>query len=339
MKPDILKKQSVSRSAPDQVQHQMKRGRLTALLLINSMSWRWKDLVTVKLRHSGGTVLICDRMPAYQLAQLCDLKQGRPTTGTPNEQQDDNGDEPTTYTTSNTGQLSVINAFVLPVGHITLNGDGELEISVETCAVPAYAPATTITTGYIKFVALAGPIRTDFILTHELMKDLETTESLVREIYLSGKNGVSFFDDGGLAANPIPKDIQIRLKANGELSESDLEVNSAVTAISGELSTAPGPLIRIFTDGGPLPSTVEIKVSGNDCQQAELLIIRETEVAHMTSQSIVNLLAAEQKKVEVLEATDPQKALALVQSGKIQPSEVISKAKDSIVVQPTPIAA
>ena len=344
MKLDLLKAQAVSRALNDSVQYQLKRGRITALLFISSLTWHFKDKITIKLRHEGGLLTVCDRVSAYQLAELCDLKQGRPSTGTSNYAQDENGDDPAGYVTTNPGQRSLVNAFTLPIGHLTLDGAAELEVTIDTQQQGAVAPATSPATGVIKIVGVQGPRRTDTVLCYDMLNDLESTQHNVREAYLSAVNGISFFPTTGVGTPDgvdivKAKDIIVRLDSDGEMGETDVETFGAMTAITGELSTAPGGLVRIFQEHGTLPATLGLKVFGSDAAAAQLLFIREVNIPHMTSNSLVQAVAHEQRKVEVLEQNDPERARALIQNGTIKPSEVLQAAKDSIKPLAVPASA
>lgn len=330
MKLDILKTEGVSRSQNQTVQYQLKRGRLSGLLLVSGLTWHYKDFLTVKLRHEGGLVTVVDRVSCFLLAQLCDMKQGRPTTGTPNENQDINGDETAALITTNPGQLAVINAFYLPLGHITLAGTAELEINIDTAFQAPIAPATTFQTGTIKIIAVQDAVRADTILTYDRFNDLEATQHNVREMFLVGKNGQSFFNDGGASTIPVPKDVLVRLDANGETNTVDVECLGAMTAITGELSTSPNALIRAYSENGALPSSVTYRVTGADAGHASLLFVREVNIPHMTSASIVSAMSIEQKKVEQLEQNDPERAKSLMQTGQIRSSETIQAAKESV---------
>lgn len=339
MKLDILKTEGVSRAAANTVQYQLKRGRLSGLLFISGLTWHYKDLITVKLRHEGGSLTVVDRISAFVLGQLCDMKQGRPTTGTPNETQDINGEETAQLISINPGQLAVNNAFYLPLGHLTLAGTAELEITVESAAKGLIAPATAFQTGTIKIVAVQDAVRADTILTYDQLNDLETTQHNVREMYLVGRKGQSFFNDGGASLIPVPMDVQVRLDANGETTSVDVECLGAMTAITGELSTSPNALIRAYSENGALPSSITYRVTGADCAFASLLFVREVQIAHMTSASIVAAMSIEQKKVEQLEANDPERAKALIQTGVIRPSDVIQNAKESVRTLAVPVSA
>lgn len=330
MKQDILKTASVSRAMNGQVQYQLKRGRISGLLFISGLTWHYKDRITVKLRHEGGLVTVVDRISAFILATLCDLKQGRPSTGTPNETQDINGDETSALIVVNPGQLAVVNALYLPLGHLTLSGTAELEITIETVAELPIWPATVAQVGTIKIVAIQDAVRADTLLTYDQLNDLEATQHNVREMFLVGRNGQSFFNDGGSSTVPLPMDISVRLDANGETQTTDVECLGAMTAIQGELSTSPNALIRAYQENGALPSTLAYRVTGANASHASLLFVREINIPHMTSQSLVAAMALEQKKVEQLEQNDPERAKSLIQSGVIRPSSVIQDAKESI---------
>ena len=339
MRIDNLTTGSVDRSRPTQVQYKMVRGELTALLITNSTTFHWKDQITVKLRHSGGLLTVVDRVSAFLLATLTDLKQGMPTTGTPNyvgtadgEDNDDGG-----YVQINQGVKFFQNAILLPLGHITLTGKEELEIIVESAQQTVFDPTINggvAPTGVVKISSVKNKSRVDTILCYDQSADLEATQSSVREIYLVGVNNVSFFKNavaGAIYGVPQCADITVKLGVDGDDSENDLESYAAMTAITGQLSYQPSGLIRVFQDLESLPASVYIKVFGSDKAGAEILYIRETTVPHMVGQSILKGVDTEQKRIEVLEANEPDKARALQQAGVIAASADLAKAKDNFV--------
>ena len=331
MRPDFLTKKAMSRATDDSLNYQLKRGRLSSLLFINSMSWHFKDRITVKLRHPGGLITVVDRISALLLLQLCDLKQGKPTVGTINTNEDE---VPNGLVTTNSGQTFVDNAFLLPLGHLTLE-NCELEIIVETAAQPAQAPATSPSTGIVKIVAIETATSADILYTYDINSDLENTAHQVREIYLvSSPNDVSFFT---LDANnaTVGKDVVCRLDVDGSMYEVDVETLGAITSITGELSQAPNGLVKAFQESGTIGATVGIKIFGNDKAMAQLLYIKELIVPGMVAQSVHSAIALEQRKVERLELREPEQAAALVATGKISTSAVLAEAKAQL---PAPVA-
>lgn len=343
MRPDLLTTGTIDRNRQCTVQHKMIRGRITSLLLLNSATWHYHDIVTIKLRSSAGMLTVVDRVPALVLADRCDLMKGRPTIGTPAYAGDAPGgiangrfDGPSGINYTNAGQVFNVDAFELPLGHITLNGDEELEIVVETCpqytVVGGNTPVAAGTKqGLVQIVAVSDRMRTDYILTYEIVSSLEETHNQVREIMLVGKKHVSLLRDSSFAGQVAGKDIRVKLKADGEDSETPIEVLSALTAINGDLTTAPNSLIRLFRDMESIPATCYVKVSGSDKDEVELLIIRETQVPHMVAASVVAAVTVEQQRVEKLEINEPEKAAALIQMGKIASSADLQKAKENLV--------
>jgi len=341
MRTDLLKTATVDRAFDSSIQYQMVRGRLNDLLFINTTTWHYKDRITVKLRSEAGLKVLVDRVSALQLAELCDLKQGMPTTGTPDYigTADGNNNENNGLVYVNQGIKFYLNAFTLPLGHITLNGSAQLEITVDVAhmdkqvvnGTPVVQPS-----GKVKISAIERKTVTDFLLTYDVSNDLEAQQSMVREIYLLGKNNQSFFDNGSggngtINGLPIAKDINVKLGVDGEDSENDIETYGALTAITGQLTYQPNNLIRIFQDLESLPASVYIKVSGEDSYLASILYIREDQVPHMVAASIYSAVDKEQRRIELLEQNEPEKARALIQTGKIAPSALLAEAKDNLV--------
>lgn len=137
MRIDSLKTGNFDRAVTGQIQYQMIRGRISELLFINTATWHYKDRISIKLRHEGGVMTLVDRVSALRLATLCDLKKGMPTTGTPDflgtadgENNENNG-----LVRVNQGVQFYETAFTLALGHITLTGSQQLEITVETAAM------------------------------------------------------------------------------------------------------------------------------------------------------------------------------------------------------------
>jgi hypothetical protein len=348
MRLDLLKTGNVDRSTTSSIQYQMVRGRLNELLLINTTTWHFLDTITVKLRHEGGLKTIVDRIPAIVLASLCDLKQGMPTTGTP-----DYVGEPDGTNNTNNGLVFVNqgirfyqNAFILPLGHITLTGNAQLEVTVDCARMEKQKDAQgnymAQPVGQVKISAVERKTTVDYLLCYDISNDLEAQQSQVREIYLTGKNNISFFVDGGgggvLNQFPVAKDITVRLGADGEDSENEMEAFGALTAITGQLTYQPNNLIRIFQDLESTPASVYIKVYGRDADAASILYIREDQVPHMVAASIYSAIDKEQRRVEVMEQNEPEKAKALRQTGKIASSSDLAEAKDNLVpAVPVPV--
>lgn len=332
MKPDFLTKKAMSRAVDDSLSYQMKRGRVSALLFINSMSWHIKDKITIKLRTPEGLITVVDRISAFLLLQLCDLKQGKPTDGTNNFNDDAvaNGVE-----LINPGQSFVANAFILPLGHLTLDAC-EMEIIVETAAQAAVAPATVPEAGVVKIISIESAPAADYLMTYNINSDLENTAHQVREMYLVQKNLETFFQlDTGTNA-VVGQDIVCRLDVDGSSYEVDIEVLGAITSITGELSTAPNFLVKAFSESGSIGATVAVKVQGADKDFAQILYIQERTVPSMSNNSVHSAIAIEQRKVERLELREPEQAAALRATGKISSSAVLADAKANL---PAPVVS
>lgn len=333
MKADFLTKKAMSRANDDSLSYQLKRGRLSGLLLTNSMSWHLRDKITVKLRTPEGLITVVDRVSAFLLLHLCDFKQGKPTTGT-NNFNDDNS--PNGVELINPGQSFVSNAFILPLGHLTLDAC-EMEIIVETAAQPAQAPATQPQSGVVKIIAIEGAPAADFLITYNVNSDLENTAHQVREMYLIQKDLVSFFqlDPNGTNA-VVGKDIQCRVEVDGSNYETDIEVLGAITSITGELSQAPNIMVQAFKEAGSIGATVVVKVFGADKDQTQILYVQERIVPSMANNSVHAAIGIELRKVEKLELREPEQAASLRALGKISSSSVLAEAKANL---PAPVVA
>lgn len=339
MRIDLLKTQSIDRAVSGNVQYQAIRGRFSDLLLINETTWHYKDVITIVLRHEGGKTTIVDRVSALVLATLCDLKRGMTTTGSPDYPGDANGDnnDNNGYVRVNQGVRFYENAFLLPLGHITLTGSQVLEITIETASMPRQANPAGGTfdqpKGLVKISTVQYKARVDTLITYDMSRDLEAQQAGIREVYLVGRNNVSMFINSTDTTYgvPLPMDIQVKIAVDGEDSENSLDSYSAMTAITGQLSAMPSNLIRVFQDLESLPASVYVKVYGEDAAAAELLYLRETSIPHLSGASISTALESETKRVEQLEQNDPARAKQLVQAGVIAPSDTLKKLADNFV--------
>jgi hypothetical protein len=180
MRMDLLTTSTVDRRNGGSITYQLERGRLTGLIFTTTSSFHAQDTITLKLRHSGGVLLIADRVSAGMLAFLCDFKRGMPTRGTADTTNGD--DDPETSETTVSSKLIPVDAFELPVGHITL-ANAQLEITLNL--VKGFGNVETF-----KIYQMTGDMTTDVIYQYDTSYDLESTHSLVREVYLVSKGQV-----------------------------------------------------------------------------------------------------------------------------------------------------
>jgi hypothetical protein len=334
MFPDFLTKKAMSRAVSDSLTYQMKRGRLSSLLFLNTMTWHWKDMITIKLRHAEGQTTIVDRVSALLLLQLCDLKQGKTTTGTINFI---DNDTPSGIVNGDAGGKFNDNAFLLPLGHLTLE-NAELEVIVELAQQAAQAPATQPQTGVVTICSVETSTASDHIYTYDINNDLETTAHQVREIYLVKKDNSTFFQVDQDNQTTIGQDVVCRLDFDGNMKEVSVDVLGALTNILGEMSYPANGLLKAFADMGTVGVTVGVKVFGSDCEQTSLLYIREIIIPTMVAQSIHSAINLEQRKVEKLEQRAPEQAAALRAAGKISSSETLAEAKAALPPVQVPTA-
>lgn len=344
---DLQKSQTVDRGIGGQVFHQIIRGRLTELLLVNATTWHFKDLLTVKLRHEGGTETLVDRVSLLRLAQLCDLKNGLPTTGSPNYPGEPDGTNPDRngLVTINQGISIFVTALTIPLGHITLAGGQVLEVTIDVAPLEAqpnpnggFLPPQR---GKVEILSVARKAKLDTLITYEVTRDLESEQPNVREVYLCGRNNISLFNNApqasGVYGLPDPMDVQVKIKGDMGDTEAGLNAYSAVTFIYGQITNPSGNLIRLFQDFESLPASIYIKVYGEDAEKSEVLLVCEKSIPHMVTSSLTAQMDVEQKRIENLEQNDPARAKALNQAGVIGKSADIAEAKDNFVsTVPTP---
>lgn len=333
MRQDILTKATVSRITGGTVNHKMERGTAGDLLFIASAgSWNYKDIITIKLRHAGGVVVVVDRVPALLLAWLCDHKKGRPSIGT-NNAAGVIGEEVTSNTIINAGQTFLVNAFKVPVGHISLaNAASELEITVDFAK--AFGGNTSVKIANIE--PANGP---DFVLQYDKSFDLESTHMLVREMYLYGKNGAALFNyDATAGAQGVVsgKNINLMLYTDGGMGayETDVEVLGANTSIDGNLSHSVNNLVVAYQDLEDLPTpSLRVKVTGDDSALVGLLFIKEMMIQTMTSVSTIAQVQKVLEKTEAIEKMDPSVAKAYRHAGAARPSAELADIKAAVVAK------
>ena len=337
MRQDILTKAVINRTIGGSITHKMERGTAGDLLFIASGgTWNYKDIITVKLRHKGGVTVVVDRVPALLLAWLCDTKKGRPSIGTHNFA-GGIGEEVASNTIINVGQTYLVNAFKVPVGHISLqDAASELEITVDMAK--AFGGNTSVKIANIE--PANGP---DFILQYDKSADLESTHNLVREMYLYEKTGGTLFKQDATAGaqNVVSgKDVNLMIYTDGGNGayETDLEVLGANTSIDGNLSHSVSNLVVAYQDLEDLPTpSLRIKVSGDDMNIVGLLFIKEMMIQTMTSRSTIEQVSKVLAKTEAIEKQDPSIAKAYRHAGVARPSHELAEIK-AVVVAKTPEA-
>jgi hypothetical protein len=330
MRQDILTKATIDRRNGGTVVYKMERGTVGELLfLMSGGSFNNKDIVTAKLRHSGGVDVVIDRVPAYLLSQVCDLRKGRPNFGT-GSAAGVLGDEQTAPVVINSGELYPINAFKVPIGHISLeDAKSELEITVDV----AKAFGANVTLKIANIEPKSGP---DFLLQYDKSNDLESTHKLVREMYIYEKTGKSLFLTDNTTGATIPpalgKDVNVMLYTDTDAYETDIEVLGANTSIDGELDHSVNTLVCAYKDEEALPTpSLRIKISGADSPACALLFIKERMVQNLTSVSTITALDKTLKKTEAIEKMDPEAAKAYRHAGVSHKSKDLATLKDKVV--------
>jgi hypothetical protein len=319
MKLDLLTTQTIDRRNGGTLTYQLERGRVTGLLFATDSSFHATDTITIKLRHAGGVVLIADRVSAGMLAFLCDFKRGMPTRGTADTSPGD--DDPLTAETDTKAKAFPLDAFELPIGHLTLR-DAQLEITLNL--VKAFG-----TVQRFKIYQVIGEMTTDVIYQYDASNDLESNHHLVREIYLVSKGQVptaalgkySFFNYLAVTGAPggiksIAKDVNILIDAEGEYFQNDVDGMGAITAIYGNLTGPPSTLLHAYADGDDLPTaSMRVKVTGADKDMCYLLVIKELRIAQMAAAS--NVANAERviQRTVALEKSNPDQAAAARAAG------------------------
>jgi hypothetical protein len=329
MRQDILTKGTVDRRKGGTIVYKMERGVAGDLLFILSGgTWNHKDIITVKLRHSAGVDVVVDRMPALLLAMLCDTKKGRPNTGTGDTIEE--GEEQTQESKINPGAVYAVNAFKIPIGHITLaDAKSELEISVDV----AKAFGTDVTVKIANIEPKSGP---DYLLQYDKSYDLESTHLLVRELWIYGKGGKSFFNTDYANAGVVSgKDISVMLYPSIDGAyETDIEVLGANTSIDGELSHPVNSLVCAYSDNEPLPTpALRVKVTGDDASIAGLLFIKEKMIQAMTSVSTIAQVDRVLQKTEAIEKMGDGTAKAYRHAGSARTSQDVVAIKDALVAK------
>lgn len=330
MRQDILTKGTLDRQKGGTIVYKMERGIAGSLLfIIAGGSWNHKDIITAKLRHAAGVDVLIDRIPALLLAELCDLKKGRPSIGTNNSLVEE-GEEQTTETVVNTGQPFFVNAFKVPLGHINLaDAKSELEITIELAK--AYGNYVDV-----KLANVEPPIGPDYMLQYDKSYDLESTHMLVREMYLFGKGGVSMFKAVGNSIQVAGKDINLMLYTDaGQGSyETDIEVLGANTSIDSEFSHSVNTLVCAYSDPEPLPTpSLRLKVTGEDAGIVGLLFIKEKIIQAMTSVSTIAQIDKVLQKTEAIERMDANLAKGYRHAGLSRKSSEVADIKTTAVAK------
>lgn len=333
MRQDILTRDTIDRKKGGTITYKMERGIAGDLLfLISNGSWNYLDIISVKLRHAAGVDVVVDQVPALLLAWLCDTKKGRPSTGTSNFA-GGIGEEQDGETYINTGQAFFVNAFKIPVGHITL-ADAKSELEITVTLAKAFGNDVTV-----KIANLEPKIGPDYLLQYDKSNDLESTHLLVRELWMYGKKGESFFLGSSGGANSVGqvygKDIRVMLYPSQEGAyETDVEVLGANTSIDGELSHSVTNLLCAYSDSEPLPTpALRVKITGEDAGMTGLLFIKEKMIQSMTSVSTIAQVEKVLQKTEAIEKQDSSVAKAYRHAGSARTSADVKEIKDTLIAK------
>lgn len=315
MRCDLLTTATVDRRNGGTVTYQLERGRITGILFTTTSSFHAQDTITIKLRHSGGVMLIADRVSAGMLAFLCDFKRGQPTRGTADTSPGD--DDPLTAETDTKSKTFPLDAFELPIGHLTLK-DAQLEIQLNL--VKAFGNVQTF-----KIYQIAGEMTTDVIYQYDATYDLESNHSLIREVYVVSKGQVpgadlgkySFWSYQSFPGAPggiksIAKDVNVLIDTEGGYFQNDVDGMGALTAIYGNLTGPPSTLLYAYADGDTLPTaSARIRVTGSDKDMCYLLVIKEVRIASMAVASNYENAQTVIARTQAIEKASPDQAAAL----------------------------
>jgi len=340
MRPDKITSQAFTRNASATLSAKMQRGRLSHLLfVVTGTTFRKKDQITVKLRHSGGSLNIIDRIPAADLLGISDLKYGVPAFGS--VYASDQSDAGITTENEANGRTTTYgkNAIFLPVGNIFLEGAGaELEITFES----GQGGATLTRQCHFNCYSVDYSTSSAHVLQWDSSRDLEAQHKLVREIYLVSKANASLFpSESALGSGTYTdfityKDITIQMDVDGRTYNMDLLGLGAITSLIGELGSPANNLVRIFEDNDNLPSSVYLEVAGDNATDVYIICVKEIMLPALTIDSQHHLISQAQTKMEKLERENPEAARAYVSAGVAAPSSTLQSVKEQLPAVPAP---
>ncbi len=301
------------------------RGKVNGLLITGSGSAF--DSITVTLRTKEGVILICNRLNCAKLSAIMNISYGM---------QARNGvaaflSNILAFTTfdavagiaafRNTFKtLSGQNGLFLDFGSITLD---EAELSVSFDASPVFGDGTT---RKVSFYSVQTESKPDMIYQYDESTDFDQNHHRVRSAFFCNITDPLIDPVTGLY-----RELDFELNADDKTMLGDAAGSSSLTNIFGALEALPElGVIKLYGETLPVPTSLSIKVLGVKTANDSVIVVKEVMPSKQIDRSTMSNLDELQKRIEKMEAADPDSAKAYRHAGLTVKSEELQAVKEAV---------
>lgn len=298
-------------------------GQLEGLLIVGSASGL--NSVTVKIRDNKRTFVLANRLTLDFISALSNFENGLQARGHFANQimaligeLDADVDVTISSALMDNFERTFLykEAMYLPLGHISLGKDKELEV------IYNHGEATT---KQVDIYTVHTTPKPDAYLEYDKTLDLDKSLGMVRQVwYNDGRQLIG--QDGEFVGS-----INVQLDIEGEKTylfdqAGMYGMHNVFGQIEGRYEE---DYFRIFSETGPLPANLRCKVVTDSSATPHIVYVREV-IPTSVSLSTVNNLDDLISRIEKLEREEPEVAKAYRHSGAIVKSDDLKEAKASV---------
>lgn len=325
MKIDKISQVSFAVSAGGYFSANYTQGKVTHVLVTTNSGFLPNETVSVKLRTKRTVHLIADKVPTLVLETLTNYRYGQVFGGwvagvhTLFHDLHTKNAAAFSYDGIVNGVLSFPTkkpfAVMIPLGHLTLAGDSELEVTFE-CKAQEGAGSRKV-----QAYAVHDKNAPDHILVHDTTGDSDSSQSNVREVFGYSRSG-SFVTAAGAY-----KEINYELQTRDFSTSAEIESYLISTQLFGSFEVpSASNMVSLVSFKEALPeNNVRVKAIGADQADNMFIFIKES-MLKQTSDSTKSQVVELKRKVEEIEKESPSDAKEYRHAGIIPKSSDLADA-------------
>lgn len=316
-------------------------GKYNALMIVGRDVSKFDDVVTITLKHQGRVDVLCNRMPLSIFSEISNMKFGQSGNYSATRAFefmmlklkeyaiiDDVKEKSIAEYIFGACGLPTAKGLLIPLGSIYLDGEVELNVEIDWAAFGwRNEEAEIYGVKYFDAPAVA--------LQYDVTGDLDDYCKNVSELYLISKKDNTIFGDWQ-AIDPakwdVVNDCDIQLDIDGRTTRLfNAKSAMSATALLGNYENGPsGRVVRLFSEESALKSDIRVKVTGQDANLTNLLVVREIYNEKMISKNTIKEAEDLKVKIEKIERENPVEAKAKRHALGLPKSEDVAEVLDSV---------